>query len=486
MGQIGGFLTQERVDHATRPCLNRLADWNDIAVPNDDDTQRKQAGRCMGCGVAFCQSGIAFGASRALSGCPLHNLIPEWNDLVWRGLWQQAYERLTLTNPFPEFTGRVCPALCEKACNLGLHDDPTCIRDNERATVEHAFEKGWVKAPVPRIKTGKCVAVVGSGPAGLACAWQLTQAGHDVTVFESADRPGGLLMYGIPCMKLPKDVIMRRVALLEEAGCRVLLETQASSEITGDFDAIVVATGARKARTLDVPGAQAQGVTLALDYLTDATKAVLDGTAPSIDARGLDVVVVGGGDTGTDCLATALRQGAKSVTQLQYHPAPSPVRQESNPWPCWPDVYTSDYGQLEAAAKQGEDPRQWSTNTLEVIADEQGHARQLKVCEVRWEGGKPQPVAGTQRLIPADLVLVARGFAGPEPEAFGALGIAMTNGARRLPVCIAQSGPDMFKVAGRDGFFVCGDARHGASLVVNAIDEGMRCAADVDTWLKTR
>ena len=487
MGQVGGFLTQGRVEHATRPCPSRLGDWGDIAIVNDEPTQRMQAGRCMGCGVAFCQSGLAFGGGKAVSGCPLHNLIPEWNDLVWRGLWRQAWERLTLTNPFPEFTGHVCPALCEKACNLGLHDDPTCIRDNERAIADKAFEEGWVGAPVPRAKTGKRVAVVGSGPAGLACAWQLTQRGHDVTVFEQADRPGGLLMYGIPCMKLPKDVVLRRVGLLEQAGCKVLLNTPASSQIAGEFDAVVVAVGATKARTLDVPGADSAGVVLALDYLTAATKAVLDGSdAPQIDARGLDVVVVGGGDTGTDCLASALRQGAKSVTQLQYHPAPGIARPADNPWPCWPNVYTTDYGQAEAQAVQGSDPRLWSTNTLEVIADEQGHARQLRVCEVRWEEGRPQAIPGTERLIPADLVLVARGFAGPQTEAFGALGIAMTSGARRLPVCMAAQGAGMFRVAGRDGFFVCGDARHGASLVVNAIDEGVRCAADVDDWLRTR
>lgn len=485
MGQIGGFLTQGRVEHSTRPIHSRLGDWDDILIPNPEPEQRAQAGRCMACGVAFCQSGVTFGAGKGVTGCPLHNLIPEWNDLVWRGLWKEAYERLTLRNPFPEFTGRVCPALCEKACNLGLHDEPTCIRDNENAIVEKAFELGVVHAPTPRAKTGKRVAVVGSGPAGLACAWQLTQKGHDVTVFEKADRPGGLLMYGIPCMKLPKETVMRRVELLQQAGCRIELNCPAQSSIAAEFDAVVVAVGATKARTLDVPGSDAQGVVLALDYLTSATKAVLDDLdAPQIDAKGLDVVVVGGGDTGTDCLATALRQGAKSVTQLQYHPAPPLSRDSSNPWPTWPNVYTEDYGQLEAAARQGVDPRQWSTNTLEVVKDEAGHARSLKVCEVRWLQGKPVAIPGTERLIPADLVLVARGFAGPEYDAFGALGIAMTNGTRRLPVCVAAQGEDAFKIAGRDGFFVCGDARHGASLVVNAIDEGLRCASAVNDWLK--
>ena len=484
MGQVGGFLKHGRVDHGVRPEDVRVADWDDIVLMPDEQARREQAGRCMGCGVAFCQTGIAF-AGRHVTGCPLHNLIPEWNDLAWRGLWEEAQGRLAMTNPFPEITGRVCPALCEKACNLGLHDAPTTIRDNERAIADKAFDLGLVKAPRPRATSGKSVAVVGSGPAGLACAWELTRVGHAVTVFERAERAGGLLTFGIPTMKLPKEVVERRVALLEEAGCRFELNHPADSQIAGAFDAVVVAVGAQKPRTLDVPGAQAAGVVYALDFLGSAVRAVLAGTpdAPEISAKGCHVVVVGGGDTGIDCLATALRQGAASVTQLQYHPAPPARRSEAAPWPCWPEVYTTEYGQAEAAALQGADPRLWSTNTLEVLADGEGRARALRVCEVEWSGGKPAPVAGTEREIPADLVLVARGFAGPEEDAFGALGIAMTSGARRLPVCGGAGTASPFAVAGRDGFFVAGDARHGASLVVNAIDEGLRCAADVDRWL---
>jgi glutamate synthase (NADPH/NADH) small chain len=487
MGQIGGFLKHGRSEHALHDARERVGDWDDIALLHDEGAQREQAGRCMACGVAFCQAGVAFGGTRHATGCPLHNLIPEWNDLLYRGLWREAYERLSMTNPFPEFTGRVCPALCEKACNLGLHDAPTCVRDDELAIVEHAFAAGYVAAPVPRAASGRTVAVVGSGPAGLAAAWQLTKAGHAVTVFERAERAGGLLMYGIPAMKLPKDVVARRVALLEEAGCRFELNHAADSTIAGAYDAVVVAVGATKPRALDVPGAQADGVVYALDYLGAATRALLAGdpAATPISAAGKRVVVVGGGDTGTDCLATALRQGAAHVTQLQYHPAPPARRDEAaNPWPCWPDTLPCDYGHQEARACQGADPRLWSTDTLEALADEAGHVRALRVAEVEWSSGRPVPVAGTERELPCELVLVARGFAGPEEAAFGALGIAMSGGARRLPVCAGSAGAGAFQVAGRDGFFVAGDARRGQSLVVNAIDDGLRCAEAVDAWLR--
>ena len=488
MGQIGGFLHYERATHSERPCAERMGDYAEIAVMHNEEGQRAQAARCMGCGVAFCQSGVAFGGTRHTTGCPLHNLIPEWNDLLYRGLWEEAYERLTMTNPFPEITGRVCPALCEKACNLGLHDGATAVRDNERFIADKAFELDIVQPPLPEEKTGKTVAVVGSGPAGLAAAWELTRQGHTVTVFERDEHAGGLLRYGIPTMKLPKDVVERRVDLLCEAGCAFELSHRADSSIAGAFDAVVVAVGATKARTLDVPGAiEAKGLVLALDYLGAAVRSVVDGETllEELDACSKHVVVIGGGDTGTDCLATALRQGAASVTQLQYHPAPALRRNETaNPWPTWPEVWTADYGHAEAAALQGADPRQWLTDTLEVRTDESGHVRELLVCEVEWSTGRPVPVPGSERLIPADLVLVARGFAGPEEDAFGALGIALTSGARHLPVCVGSTGDDRFKVAGRDGFFVAGDARHGASLVVNAIDEGLQCARVVDEWLR--
>ena len=493
MGQIGGFLKHGRLEHAVRPATERVRDWDEIAAMPDEAARREQAGRCMACGVAFCQAGIAFGGARHVTGCPLHNLIPEWNDLVWRGLWKEAYERLSMTNPFPEITGRVCPALCEKACNLGLHDEPTTVRDNERAIADKAFELGLVEPPAPRGGLGgKTVAVVGSGPAGLACSWELARRGHTVTVYERADRAGGLLTYGIPTMKLPKEIVGRRVDLLERAGVRFELGTAADSRICGAFDAVVVAVGATKPRALDVPGSGSAGVVAALDYLEAAVRAVLAGDPDSsaISARGLDVAVVGGGDTGTDCLATALRQGAASVTQLQYHPAPPEHRAAGDRWPLWPNVLVQDYGHEEAAALQGTDPRLWSTDTLEVLADGSGRARALKVCKVEWSSGRPLPVAGTEREIPAQLVLVARGFAGPEEDAFGALGIAMTGGERSLPVCVGAGGGrgdgGAFAVAGRSGFFVCGDCRRGASLVVNAIDEGVRCAAAVDRWLAGR
>lgn len=485
MGQVGGYLLHGRTEHQVRPAQERVADWDDIALMPGEQVRREQAGRCMACGVGFCQTGVAFGGGRRVTGCPLHNHIPEWNDLLWRGLDREAYERLVMTNPFPEFTGHVCPAPCEKGCNLALHDEATTVRDNERDIAERAFELGVVKPPVPRAKTGRTVAVVGSGPAGLACAWELTRRGHDVSVFDRAERAGGLLTFGIPSMKLPKDVVARRVALLEEAGCRFELSHPADSRIAGAFDAVVVAVGATKARPLDVPGAQAEGVVAALDFLGAAARAAMAGNpaATPISASGRDVVVVGGGDTGVDCLACALRQGARSVHQLQYHPAPPERRQPGDEWPRWPEVMTCEYGQAEGAALQGADVRLWSTNTLEVVADEAGHARALRVCEVTWEDGKPVPVPGTERLIDADLVLVARGFSGPEEDAFGALGIAMTSGSRRLPVCGGAQASSPHAVAGRDGFFVAGDARTGASLVVNAIADGCSCAEAVDAWL---
>ena len=488
MGQIGGFLRHGRVEHGERPIGERLGDYREIAVMPDEETRRDQAGRCMACGVAFCQAGTAFGGARHASGCPLHNLIPEWNDLLYRGLWREAYERLVLTNPFPEITGRVCPALCEKACNLGLHDEPTTIRDNERSIADWAFEHGCVP-PLPQNRpTGKGVAVVGSGPAGLAAAWTLARKGHAVTLFEQSERPGGLLTYGIPAMKLPKGIVDRRVRMLEDAGVRLELGHTADSSIAGSFDAVVVAVGAEMARTLDVPGSDSAGVVLALDYLGAAVRSQLDGTdlPEGFDARGKRVVVVGGGDTGTDCLATALRQGAEHVRQLQYHPAPP--KGQGGDWPRWTDVLSTGYGQAEAAFVQGADPRLWSTDTLAVLPDEAGHVRALRVCTVEWHAGRPVPVAGTEYELPCDLVLVARGFAGPREDAFGVLGIALTSGERKLPVCVGPDGgrgdEGLFSVAGREGFYVCGDCRRGASLVVNAIDEGVRCAEVVDRRLK--
>lgn len=486
MGQVGGYLLHDRVEHKLRPVDERVRDFSDIAVMPGADVRRTQAGRCMNCGVAFCQTGMAFGGTRHVTGCPLHNRIPEWNDLLWRGLWGEAYERLTMTNPFPEFTGYVCPAPCEKSCNLALHDEATTIRDNERDIIEHAFAAGLVRPPLPRERTGRRVCVVGSGPAGLAVAWELARAGHDVTVRERTGRAGGLLMHGIPTMKLPKDVVERRVALLAQAGVHFELGAGDCAGLAEAYDAVVLATGATRARELTVPGASSAGVHLAIEYLGAGLEAVLadDGERPAIDARGCHVVVVGGGDTGTDCLAMAVRQGAASATQLQYHPAPATRRGSGDPWPCWPEVLTTDYGQAEAAELDcREDARLWATDTLEVLPDEAGRARELRVAEVEWSTGRPVPVPGTERLIPADLVLVARGFAGPEAGPFDELGVALTQSARPRPV--TREG-EPWRADGAENVFVCGDARLGASLVVSAIADGLACSRAVDGWLAGR
>ena len=459
MGKPGAYLEVARHEHGMRSAADSVADYEEIARALPRDEQRRQASRCMYCGVAFCQAGVGFGGTRP-TGCPLHNLIPEWNDLLYRGLWEQAAARLALTNPFPEFTGRVCPAPCELACNLGLNDRPTTIRDNERAISDWSWDEGAVTPLEPAPADAPSVAVVGAGPAGLACAWELTRRGIRVTLVEQADRAGGLLMYGIPNMKLPKHVVERRVRLLEKSGVELRLgvdaaDPEVAEALLAEHDAVVAAIGSRDARCLSVPGAELPGVVLAVDYLTSATRSVLDGAAASIDAKGLDVVVIGGGDTGTDCVATALRQGAKSVTQLEFLPEPPASRLEGNVWPQWPRVRKDDYGQLEAMAVFGRDPRAWATETLEVLGKD-GHVSGLRIVSLDWSDGKPQRIAGSERVLDAQLVLIAMGFVGPQRAVLDALG--------------AESNPRVF---------VAGDAATGPSLVVSAIASGLTCATAV-------
>ena len=469
MGKPGAYLEVDRREHDMRDARESIADFGELALPLALEEQRLQASRCMYCGVAFCQAGMSFGDARP-SGCPLHNLIPEWNDLVYRGLWDEAAERLALTNPFPEFTGRVCPALCEAACNLGLHDEPTTIRDNERAISDHLWNReGGPLAVAPANEGAPKVTVVGSGPAGLSCAWELARRGAQVSVVERADRPGGLLMYGIPNMKLPKDVVERRVEFMRACGIEMRCGCDASdvevaAQLLDESDAVVVAVGARQARRLTVPGADAEGVVLAVDYLTGATKALLDGGEPVVSATGLDVVVIGGGDTGTDCVATALRQGARSVRQLEFLPEPPATRRETNLWPEWPAVRKDDYGQLEAAAVFGRDPRTWGVDTLEVLVAD-GAVSGLRVASLDWSDGRPKRIAGSEQVLPAQLVLIAMGFTGPEAAVFEALGVdAPERGATHRAA---------------DGIWLAGDCRSGSSLVVNAIADGLACAAEV-------
>lgn len=492
MGRPGAYLELDRVEHGVQPAAEAVKSYDDIVVPLSEDAQRQQASRCMYCGVAFCQVGAKIGGNRHATGCPLHNLIPETNDLVWQGRWADAAARLSLTNPFPEFTGRVCPAPCEVACNLGLHDAPVTIHDDERAISDWAFEEAAhtdetadaVKPAIARAlpavpEDAPLVAVVGSGPAGLAVAWELTRLGARVRVIERADRPGGLLEYGIPNMKLPKDVVERRINLMKESGIQFDCGVDASdpavvADLAKSCDAIVVAAGATAARAVNVPGAAAQGVHFAVEYLTEATRALLDGRDPEISAQGKDVVVVGGGDTGVDCVATALRQGAKSVRQVIRAACPPMVVNKLAVWPNSPGVFETAYGQEEAKAVEGEDPRVWSTDTIGfTVEDGAVSAAQLK--DISYEGGR-HDVDGTEREIPAQLVLIAKGFVGVETPLADAFGLPLQE-RRPLP----QMG-EGHKAAGSSvdvPVYVAGDARTGATLVVSAISDGLACAREV-------
>jgi glutamate synthase (NADPH/NADH) small chain len=442
----------------------------------------------MDCGVPFCHTGNLI--SGMASGCPINNLIPEWNDLVFRGLWKEALERLHKTNNFPEFTGRVCPAPCEGSCVLGMNNPPVTIKNIEVSIIDKGWDEGWVQPEPPVSRTGKKVAVIGSGPAGLTAAAQLNKAGHLVTVFERADRPGGLLMYGIPNMKLDKkEVVLRRIALLEAEGvefrCGVTVGTDVSAEqLKADFDAVVICTGATKPRDLPIPGRELGGIHFAMDFLTANTRAVLDGGKGFTSAEGKDVVIIGGGDTGTDCVGTSLRHGCATVTQLEIMAKPPMERAANNPWPEWPKVYKMDYGQEEAAAKFGDDPRVYLTTATHFEDDGEGKVKAVHVVDVEWrknEQGQfgPQPVAGTERVLPAQLVLLAMGFLGPEQPLLDALGVER-DGRSNVK---AEHGRYETSLP---GVFAAGDCRRGQSLVVWAFNEGRGAAKACDTYLMGR
>ncbi|MGF1450213.1 MAG: glutamate synthase subunit beta [Opitutales bacterium] len=489
MGKDTGFLEIERRVDPDRNPIERLGDWEEFHVHRPDQELRDQGARCMNCGTPFCHTG---GVIKGMAvGCPINNLIPEWNDLVYRNRWREALERLHKTNNFPEFTGRVCPAPCEGSCVLGVIEPPVTIKNIERAIIDRGFEEGWVTAHPPETRTGKQVAVVGSGPAGLSCAAQLNKAGHLVTVFERADRPGGLLMYGIPNMKLDKEkVVQRRIRLLEEEGitfqCGVDVGNDLSVEqLRADFDAVVLCCGATKPRDLPIPGREAVGVHYAMEFLHGNTKNLLDtgfnGATPYLNAKGKDVVVIGGGDTGTDCVGTSLRHGATSVTQLEILPRPPDERADDNPWPEWPKVYRMDYGQEEAAAKQGADPREYLVMTEEFLKDESGELKALSVVNIEWdkdEQGRfvPRKLEDTRREIPCQLALLAMGFLGPDQ------GVVEKLGLETDPRSNVKAEYGTYETSA-DGIFAAGDMRRGQSLVVWAINEGRGAARECDRYL---
>jgi glutamate synthase (NADPH/NADH) small chain len=490
MGKPTGFTEFLREVPADIPPRERIATWDEFHLHMPGEKLREQGARCMDCGVPFCHTGKL--VNGMASGCPINNLIPEWNDLVYRGLWREALARLHKTNNFPEFTGRVCPAPCEGSCVLGIIEPPVTIKNIECAIVDKGWAEGWIVPTPPQVRTGKKVAIVGSGPAGLACADQLNKAGHTVTVFERADRIGGLLLYGIPNMKLDKrDVVERRVRLMQEEG--VMFQTGVAvgrdllaQDLVSSFDAVVLCTGATKPRDLPIPGRDVPGVHFAMDFLTENTRFLLDhgapnGVKPPIFAGGKNVVVIGGGDTGTDCVGTSMRHGCASVTQLEILPRPPEQRAKDNPWPEWPKVYKMDYGQEEAAAVQGGDPRQYEVTAKRFIAGPDGNLAGIEITNIRWERDDqgrftPRDVEGSLRVIPAELVLLAMGFTGPEDLLLDALGI------ERDPRSNARAEHEKY-TTNIPNVFAAGDCRRGQSLVVWAINEGRGAAREVDRHL---
>ncbi len=488
MGKTTGFLEYERKTGPVRSEEDRVCDFREFHGCLPLKEQREQAARCMDCGIPFCQAGVMIAGMA--SGCPLHNLVPEVNDLVYRGRMEEAYHRLFVTHSFPEFTSRVCPALCEAACTCNLHDLPVCTKENERAVIEYAYEHDHVKEETPEVRTGKKVAVVGSGPSGLAVAQLLNKRGHEVTVYERRDRAGGLLRYGIPNMKLDKSVIDRRIKIMEAAGIRFVYNTDigkdiSAKELESEYDGIVLACGASRPRDLNAPGRDAKGIRFAVDFLSEVTKTLLDSNfkkVPTQLAKDKHVIVIGGGDTGNDCVGTCVRLGAKSVTQLEMMPAPPECRTAGNPWPEWPRVLKTDYGQEEAAWKFGSDPRIYQTTVKEFIKNKKGELREVVLISLEPKKDEKTgrmnmvPVEGSEKKIPAQLVLIAAGFLGSEKYVTDAFGVE-TDGRTNVKTEAGRF------LTSKPGIYTAGDMHRGQSLVVWAISEGRGAAREVDEAL---
>lgn len=488
MGKATGFMEYEREESAAIKPKERIKNFDEFHTPLSLEKQRTQAARCMDCGVPFCQAGMMI--KGMASGCPLNNLIPEWNDLLYNGNWQQAYNRLHKTSNFPEFTSRVCPALCEKACTCGLNGEAVCTKENEKAIIEKAYEEGWAAPKPPKVRTDKRIAVVGSGPSGLAVADQLNRRGHLVTVYERSDRVGGLLRYGIPNMKLEKHIIDRKIEVMKAEGVTFITDANIGENVKAkklleEYDSVVLACGASNPRDIKAPGRDANGIYFAVDFLKSTTKSLLDSGLTDgkyISAKGKNVIVIGGGDTGNDCVGTSIRHGCKSIMQLEMMPKPPVDRLPNNPWPQWPKVLKTDYGQEEAIAVFGEDPRVYQTTVKEFIKDKKGNLCKVKL--VKLEPKKDEKtgrmmmseVTGSEYEVDCELVLIAAGFLGTQKYVSDAFGVELNERTN------VKTAPGKF-ATNVDKVFTAGDMHRGQSLVVWAIREGRDAAREVDEYL---